>query len=647
MDLSALITMSRKYGTEEYVLAGGGNTSVKDGNTLYVKGSGTSLAEIAPEQFVAMDMRKLAAMLEKEYPTDDDAREGEALADVLAARLPGEEAKRPSVEALLHGIFPQKYMLHVHPPLVNGLSCGKDGERICSETFGDGAVWIPLTKPGFTLAAVCKKAFDESRQKTGVFPNIAILKNHGICIAADTLDEIDRITSNIMDALEKRLIDKPDFSEVEFDAEAVCRIAPALRMLYSQDGRASAVFFTNRTAAKFASGLNEMAPIALPFSPDHIVYCKASPMFVEPDCDVAMEFGNFKKLNGYAPKIVAVKGLGFFALGKDVKEAHIARAVFTDAMKVAVYAGSFGGYLPLPRDFTDFILNWEAENYRQKVSQAGMAKGRLEAKICIVTGGAQGIGEGIVRSAMSEGAYAVVADLNGDGASRLAADLCAQHGAGRAVAVKADVTDEASVKNMVQKAVLCFGGLDVLVSNAGILIAGGLTEMTREKMDLVTSVNYTGYFLAVKYACEPMKIQRAHSREYTADIIEINSKSGLEGSNKNFAYAGSKFGGIGLTRSFALELVDFGIKVNAVCPGNFLDGPLWSDPVKGLFKQYLDAGKVPGAKSLEDVRAFYESKVPMGRGCTAKDVARAIFYCVEQSYETGQSITVTGGQIMK
>ena len=126
----------------------------------------------------------------------------------------------------------------------------------------------------------------------------------------------------------------------------------------------------------------------------------------------------------------------------------------------------------------------------------------------------------------------------------------------------------------------------------------------------------------------------------------ISSKSGLEGSNKNSAYAGAKFGVIGLTQSFALELVSDNIKVNAICPGNFLDGPLWADPENGLFVQYLEAGKVPGAKTLQDVRRSYESKVPLNRGCTTEDVVRSICYVVEQKYETGQAVPVTGGQVM-
>ena len=130
------------------------------------------------------------------------------------------------------------------------------------------------------------------------------------------------------------------------------------------------------------------------------------------------------------------------------------------------------------------------------------------------------------------------------------------------------------------------------------------------------------------------------------DIIQINSKSGLEGSKNNSAYAGGKFGGIGLTQSFALELIGSQIKVNSICPGNFYDGPLWSDPERGLFVQYLNAGKVPGAETVQDVKDYYLSKSPIHRGCTPADVAKALFYCVEQSFETGQAVPVTGGQNM-
>ena len=143
-----------------------------------------------------------------------------------------------------------------------------------------------------------------------------------------------------------------------------------------------------------------------------------------------------------------------------------------------------------------------------------------------------------------------------------------------------------------------------------------------------------------------MKKQHKENIEQFMDIIQINSKSGLRGSNKNFAYAGAKFGGIGLTQSFALELMPFNIKVNSISPGNFFEGPLWSHPETGLLKQYLDTGKVPGATSIEDVKTFYEKQVPAGRGCRVEDVVKAINYVISQEYETGQAVPVTGGQIM-
>ena len=184
------------------------------------------------------------------------------------------------------------------------------------------------------------------------------------------------------------------------------------------------------------------------------------------------------------------------------------------------------------------------------------------------------------------------------------------------------------------------------MANAGVLKAGSLEELSPEQFDFVTKVNYTGYYYCVKYASEIMKAQHEAAPENWYDIIQINSKSGLVGSKNNFAYAGGKFGGIGLTQSFALELVEYQIKINSICPGNFYDGPLWSDPERGLFVQYLNAGKVPGAKTVEDVKTFYLAKSPIHRGCNPADVAKAVFYCVEQTYETGQAIPVTGGQTM-
>ncbi len=286
-------------------------------------------------------------------------------------------------------------------------------------------------------------------------------------------------------------------------------------------------------------------------------------------------------------------------------------------------------------------LNEAKEYAKQNINNRPESGGRLGGKIAIVTGGAQGFGYGIAKEMYNEGASVVLADIN----EELAASAASALGA-RAIGIKVDVGNAESVENLMIKTVEHFGGLDIFVANAGVLKAGSLEDLTPEQFDFVTKVNYTGYFYCAKYASEIMKAQHEAAPDKWFDIIQINSKSGLTGSKNNFAYAGGKFGGIGLTQSFALELVEYQIKVNAICPGNFYDGPLWSDPEKGLFVQYLNAGKVPGAKTVEDVKNFYLSKSPIRRGCTPSDVAKALFYCVEQCYETGQALPVTGGQTM-
>ena len=272
--------------------------------------------------------------------------------------------------------------------------------------------------------------------------------------------------------------------------------------------------------------------------------------------------------------------------------------------------------------------------------------GRVQDKIIIVTGGAQGFGGGIAELLYAQGANVVIADLNEETGSKMVNSLNMNSQTNQAYYIKVNVGSAESVEAMVTATVKHFGGLDVIISNAGILRAGGLDEMTPESFALMTEINYNGYFLCAKYAAAIMKLQSRFKEDYFTDIIQINSKSGLKGSNRNFAYAGGKFGGIGLTQSFAMELMPFKIKVNSICPGNFFEGPLWSDPDRGLFVQYLNAGKVPGAKEIKDVKAFYEAQVPAGRGCRVIDVMRAIYYVMEQEYETGQAVPVTGGQNM-
>lgn len=273
------------------------------------------------------------------------------------------------------------------------------------------------------------------------------------------------------------------------------------------------------------------------------------------------------------------------------------------------------------------------------------APGHLSGKITVVTGGAQGFGAGIAEYLYNEGASVLIADLSFQ--KETAETLIKEKLGERATFCPCDVSDEESVIKMVCFCVEKFGGIDLFVSNAGIAKAGDISTLPTETFERISKINYEGFYFCSKYSSEIMKAQNSADINNWGDIVQINSKSGIVGSKANFAYSSSKFAGIGLTQSLALELAQYRIKVNAVCPGNFYDGPLWSDPEKGLFIQYLNAGKVPGAKTIDDVKAFYLAKQPINnRGCLPSDVAKAVIYCVEQQFETGQAIPVTGGQVM-
>lgn len=327
--------------------------------------------------------------------------------------------------------------------------------------------------------------------------------------------------------------------------------------------------------------------------------------------------------------------------------------------RLTLVATDSGGALDLPADATPQAVVEALRPYvsagATEVTIPGVGRvtasfsertGRVAGKVAMVTGAAQGFGCEIATALAAQGAWVVLGDINVAGVEAAAAQINATAGEPVALGVALNVTDTASVRQAMQAAVTAFGGIDLFVSNAGVLKAASVKTQTVADLDFVTNVNYKGYFLCVQAVSKVMALQHAACPGPWFDIIQINSKSGLEGSNKNGSYAGSKFGGIGLTQSFALELVEDHVKVNAICPGNFLDGPLWSNPKTGLFVQYLNTGKVPGAKTVADVRAFYEAKVPMGRGCSTPDVMNALFYLVDQTYETGQALPVTGGQVM-
>ena len=658
-----LIAISRKFGHDSrFVIAGGGNTSYKDENRLWVKASGHALATITEDGFAVLDRALLNEMGEKAYNEDTAIREEQVKNDLSVACITKD--RRPSVETSLHNCMGFAFVVHLHPTLVNGLMCSVNAEAACKEIFPD-ALYIEYTDPGYTLF---KKVYDRIKAykaEKGKEPQVIFLQNHGIFVGGDTTAEIEGIYSEVLGKLEAKVAALPEGDTAV--SETVTDVVPAIRQMLSRSERgfktlkvtknALVDFFidgcsvTSTGSVTDCPGKSGFDKIAKPFTPDILVYCKSSYIFIEAESDEEIlkqaeeEIEAFVSGKGYTPKVLLIKGIGLIAVGDSSRNAQIITDVFTDAMKIAFYAQSFGGEHPMERAWIDFIDNWEVENYRRKVASSA-SKGRVEGRTIIVTGAAQGFGEGIARELMAQGANIVVADLNEATGEKTAASFNEKAGANKAIFVKTNVADMASLRNLMKETILNFGALDAFVSNAGVVRAGGLDVMTPENFEFVTKINYEAYFFCAKVASHIMKIETKYDPEYFADIIQVNSKSGLRGSKANFAYAGGKFGGIGLTQSFALELAPYRVKVNSICPGNYYDGPLWSNPENGLFIQYLNAGKVPGAKTVQDVKDYYLAQVPMRKGCNPVDVCKAILYAIDQTGETGQAIPVTGGQVM-
>ena len=649
-EIENLVRISRKYGQDSrFVIAGGGNTSYKNDDLLWVKASGKALATISEDGFAVLERALLNPMGTKEYSTDVTRREEQVKKDLSAACITPE--LRPSVETSLHNCMRFAYVVHLHPTLVNGLMCSAEAQKRCLELFPD-ALFVEYTDPGYTLFKKVHDRIQEFRAAHGTEPHVIFLQNHGVFVGADTTDEIENTYADMLQRIERAL--ESPLPEGEADvSDDVCEIIPAVRQMLSRNGRGLKTLrvTNNALVESFCSSEEAFRKVASPFTPDIIVYCKSEFVYLAADSTEELlqqaerKIEDYASRRGHTPKVLLIRGIGLVAAGDHAAGADVVTDVFIDAMKVAFLAQSFGGEHPMTAAQIHFIDNWEVENYRRKVN-AGVQAGRMNGKTVVVTGAAQGFGEGIARELMKEGANIVVADLNEVTGVRTAESFNEAALSNRAVFVKTNVSEMTSLQNLIRTTVMRFGAIDTFVSNAGVLRAGGLDAMTPETFEFVTRVNYMAYFYCAKVASHVMKIETQYDPDYFADIVQVNSKSGLRGSKANFAYAGGKFGGIGLTQSFALELAPFRVKVNSVCPGNFYDGPLWSDPVNGLFIQYLNAGKVPGAKTVQDVKDFYLAQVPMRKGCSPVDVTRAILYCIEQTGETGQAIPVTGGQVM-
>ncbi len=345
--IDTIVGLSHEFGTPHYVKGGGGNTSVKSDTTLWVKPSGTTLAGLTPSTFVAMNRAKINELYTVEAPSEPAARE--ELVKNLMAEAVENDAGRPSVEAPLHNVFEAQYVVHTHPPKVNGMTCAKDAAETCAALFPD-ALWVEYIDPGYTLCMEVRQRIERFKAQQGREPAILMLKNHGVFVSADSADEIRTLYKRVTDTLDAAYL-KAGISDHVVVADAPCGNddSATIQSLFGED----AAFIST-------SGLFPVAPG--PISPDHLVYAKAFPFIAELTPEAAAEY---KKARGYAPKVV-VTNQRVYGLGTCQKNADLALELALDATLVRQLAQAFNGVDYMTDTAREFIENWEVESYRQK-----------------------------------------------------------------------------------------------------------------------------------------------------------------------------------------------------------------------------------------------------------------------------------------
>ncbi|MCG8515365.1 MAG: class II aldolase/adducin family protein, partial [Halanaerobiales bacterium] len=399
--LKDLVEVSQFYGKQkDYVLGGGGNTSVKNGKYLWIKASGYSLATIAENGFAKLNRNKLNLINEKTYSTDVFLREDEIKNDLLASRVEPEKEQRPSVETSLHNLMDFSLVVHTHSTKVNGLMCSKLVVEKVNELFGDEVLYLPYEDPGYILFKKVEKAVFKYRKEKSKEPEIIFLQNHGVFVGGNSIEEIHKNYQFIEDKLDEVYGNEPVNESLPVSS-AADKIVPAVRMILSEEGFKTVRLVNTTLFDKYLQKENQLA-ISAPFTPDGIVYANSSFLFVDFDSgvdeflkDIQSKINAYKQEKNKLPKVIFAEGLGVMVVADNSKAAGTLVDVVADHCRIAQFSESFGGQHPMTQKQIEFIESWEVEQYRSKVS-LGVTAGRVDRKVMIVTGGAQGFGAGIV-----------------------------------------------------------------------------------------------------------------------------------------------------------------------------------------------------------------------------------------------------------
>jgi len=645
-EFEALVRHSRLLGSDEnLVLHGGGNTSIKRTETdhagrrvrvMRVKGSGGDLRSIGPEGFPGVRLDDLLPLRSRKDMTDAE------MVAYLARCLTDPDARRPSIETLLHGFLPDAAIMHSHADAILALTNNPSPERHIRAALGEGFVIVPYRRPGFLLSKMVAAAREAHPDAKG-----AVLLNHGLFTWATTVEEAYRAHIRAVRAAERYLAGRRRKARPSKSTGDAAAFAPLLRGLLATPKRVILRLDRSPEVLAFAASPDAAARCRIgPATPDHLLHTKRLPCFLPTPEDAAPAIrawsrsyeGWVKRWNreGHAvedllPRVVIVRGLGMWTAGRDPKQAGVVGDIYRHTIGILDATRGLGGFRSLsPREQFRGEY-WELELYKRTLLPK---EKELARQVAVVTGAARGIGKSIADRFLAEGACAVLHDRDAARLEATAAELGKRHGADRVIAVAGDVTRESDVTRLFDAARLGFGGVDLVVANAGVAPAGAVDRLELSDWERALAVNATGSFLASR---EGMRVMREQGTG--GGFVFVGSKN-VPAPGKEFgAYSAAKAAQTQLARVLALEGAPHGIRVNVLHPDAvFEDSGLWSPELRAerARAQGIDPSAVPEA---------YRKRSLLGREVRPSDVAEAaLFVASERSSRiTGAWLPVDAG----
>ncbi|MDS9996382.1 bifunctional aldolase/short-chain dehydrogenase [Bacillus atrophaeus] len=662
-----LVYRSNLIGSDRAVCNwGGGNTSMKtyekdfrgrDIEVMWVKGSGSDLATMKAHNFTGLKLEDIRPLIEREEMTDEE------MVEYLAHCMIDSKHPRPSIETLLHAFLPYQHIDHTHPDAIISICCADNGKQIAEDIYGNRFVWVPYVRPGFTLSKMIAEGVANNPHA-----ELVLMEKHGLVTWGNTSAESYEKTISIINEAERyindRIEEKNAFGGERYESlqaeerrQIIAKIMPVIRgavssekkMILSYDDADDVLQFVNSVKAPELSQTGAACP-------DHLVHTKRVPLYVdwnpqEQDIDALLknvkagitrfksEYKAYVERNKQegdqcfesAPRVILIPGIGMINTGKSLEMSKVSGALYHRAIAVMKGSSALGRFVSLSENESYNIEYWPLELYKLTLAPA---EAEFSRKVAFVTGGAGGIGSAACRRFVSEGAHVVVADLNVEGAQRIAGEINKTYGEGRAIAVKMDVTKEEEVQQAFEQTALTYGGVDIIVNNAGLATSSPLVETTLKEWNLNINVLGTGYFLVAREAFKQMKQQNAGG-----NMVFVGSKNSVYAGKNAAAYSSVKALETHLARCIAAEGGEHGIRVNSVLPDAVLQGSaIWGSS----WREERAAAYGIEPDQLEE---HYRKRTTLLVNIYPKDIAESIAFLASSKAEktTGCMITVDGG----